>query len=519
MFLSNVKADSGDRSTWGNFWFNPTPMRSGGQVTADSALQLSAVYACVRVLTDSFSTLPFHMYRLRADGGKTQIRDHWLYRLFAKRPNDYQNPMEFRSMMMGHLALRGNAFAQIVSGRDGDVADLHPIHPDRVTIEMLSSSNWRYRVRNQDGTETIIARTDMFHVKGLSSDGVVGYNPIALARKMLATGIAAQDYGMRFFENDATPTGGWIQHPTNFKSEEQKKLWRESWQEMQGGSNKGKTAVLEYGMTYNPGVGITNVDSQFIETNKFNRSQIASLFRVPPHKIGDLERSTNNNIEHQGLEFVTDCMMPWATCWEEAIKYNFLDPEDDDLCVSFPLLSLLRGDSTARAAYINTCVNNGTMTRNEGRLMEDREPLDGLDETLRPLNMTTEAEAIDKADRDAQEPPEAVPAANQPAPAKAPQPSGERIGAMALAAAERVARKETQVLLAALTSASWPDAVVDAMTKHAPFVMQALGVSQQIAGEYLQARRRDPITTSSTESDIYSAALARLTKLALEGTV
>lgn len=516
MFLTKIKADSSDRSPWGGFWFNPTPMRAGGPVTADSAMQLSAVYACVRVLTDSFSTLPFYMFRVKPNGGKLQIRDHWLYRLFAKRPNDYQNPMEFRAMMMGHLALRGNAFAHIVANRKGEVTDLHPIHPDRITIEMLSGVNWRYRVKNSDGTEIFINRQDMFHVKGLSPDGVVGYNPIALARKMLATGISAQDYGMRFFENDATPTGGWIKHPTNFKSEEQKRTWRESWQEMQGGRNKGKTAVLEYGMDYNPGTPISNVDSQFIETNKYNRSQIASLFRIPPHKIGDLDRSTNNNIEHQGIEFVTDCMMPWATCWEEAIKYNFLDVEDDDLHVSFPLLSLLRGDSKARAEYINMCVTNGTMTRNEARLMEDREPLPGLDEPLRMLNMTTESEAADKAGREASMPPPPPPAA---VPAKVPQPNGERIGAMALAAAERVARKETQVLLAACSSANWPDAVTDAMFKHTPFVMQALGVSQQTAEEYLAARGQDPITTGSKESDIYNAALARLTKLALEGTV
>lgn len=512
MFLSNIKADSGDRSAFGGFWFNPAPMRSGGTVTGDAALQLSAVYACVRVLTDSFSTLPFHMYRLRADGGKTQIRGHWLYRLFAKRPNDYQNPMEFRSMMMGHLALRGNAFAQIVANSAGEVTDLHPIHPDRVAIEMLSGVNWRYRIKNRDGTEAIISRQDMFHVKGLSPDAVMGYNPIELQRKMLSTGIAAQDYGMRFFENDATPTGGWITHPTHFKDADQKKTWRDTWQEMQGGRNRGKTAVLEYGMEYHAGTAPTQADSQFIETNQYNRSQIASMFRVPPHKIGDLSRSTNNNIEHQGIEFVTDCMMPWATCWEEAIKYTFLDVEDDDLCVAFPLIYLLRGDSTARAAYINTCVTNGTMTRNEGRLMEDREPIEGLDEPLRMLNMTTESEASDRAERDAAMPPPAV------APSKPLQPSGERLGALAMAAAERVARKETQMILSAAKDDNWPDAVTIALTRHSTFVAQALGVDIAKAGDYILARERDPIRAGSEEADIYSAALARLTKLALEGT-
>lgn len=513
MFLSTPKADSGDRSAWGGFWFNPVPMRAGGPVSGDAALQLTAVYACVRVLTDSFSTLPFHMFRIKPNGGKQQIRDHWLYRLFAKRPNDYQNPMEFRAMMMVHLALRGNAFAQIVANAKGEVTDLHPIHPDRIAVEMLSPVNWRYQVKNRDGTSTPIARQDMFHVKGMSPDVVMGYNPIELQRKMLSSGIAAQDYGLRFFENDATPSGGWIKHPANFKTEEQKKLWRESWQEMQGGANKGKTAVLEYGMEYHAGTAPTQADSQFIETNGYNRSQIASMFRVPPHKIGDLSRSTNNNIEHQGIEFITDCMMPWATCWEEAIKFTFLDVEDDDLCASFPLLSLLRGDSKARAEYINMCVNNGTMTRNEGRLMEDREPIEGLDEPLRMLNMTTESEAADKAERDAQLPPPAA------APAKPVQPSGERMGALALAAAERVARKETQILMAVVGSGNSDQDFAEAMKKHQSFVAQALGIGGRQAQNYTIARSMDVLSANSTESDIYSAALARLTKLALEGTV
>lgn len=511
MFFTNPKASSGDRSAWGGFWFNPVPMRQGGPVTSDTAMQLSAVYACVRVLADSISTLPFQMYRVQPNGAKAQIRNHWLYRLFAKRPNEYQNPMEFRSMMMGHLALRGNAFAQILANRNGEVTDLHPIHPDRITIEMLSPINWRYRVKNQDGSESIINRVDMFHVKGLSPDGVVGYNPIALARKMLATGMAAQDYGMRFLENDATPTGGWIEHPANFKSEEQKKLWRDSWQEMQGGANKGKTAVLEFGMKYHAGTAPTNADSEFLESNKYNRQQIASLFRIPPHKIGDLSGSTNNNIEHQGIEFVTDCLMPWLVCWEEAIKFTFLDPEDDDLTVSFPVLSLLRGDSTARAAYINTRIMNGSMTRNEARLMEGDNPIDGLDEPLRALNMTTESEADATAERAAKAPP---PPSNV-APPKAPQPSGERIGAMALAAAERVARKEMQTLAAL----GWQWTCEDARGKHAQFVSQALGVTREVALQYNQARSRDPIHAGAEESDVYNAALARLTKLALEGTV
>ena len=509
MFLTKIKADSGDRSVWGDFFFNPVPMRAGSaNVTGDSSLQLSAVYACVRVLTDSVSTLPFQLYRVADNGAKTQIKQHWLYRLFARRPNDYQNPMEFREMMMGHLALRGNAFAQIVANSKGEVTDLYPIHPDFVSIEMLGNLNWRYRVKNADGTESILKRNDMFHIKGLSPNGVVGYNPIALARKMLATGIAAQDYGMRFFENDAAPSGGWIEHPTNFKSDEQRREWRESWQQMQGGTNKGKTAVLEYGLKYHDGVSVSNADSQFIETKKMSRSEIATMFRIPPHMIGDLEKATFSNIEQQSIDFVVHSLRPWLVRWEEAIRFSFMDPDDESLCIDFPVISLLRGDSTARSAYINTRIMNGSMTRNEARLMEGDNPLPGLDEPLRMVNMTTESEALDDE-------------ASDDKAKSTTAPNNARLNALAIAAAERVARKETQILLAALTTGpgKWPAAVADAMFKHGPFVMQALGISQVTVGDYLQARGNDAIHVGTEESDIYSSALARLTKLALEGTV
>ena len=520
MFFTKPKADSGDRSAWGGFWFNPVPARIGSaNITPDTALQLTAVYACVRVHANAVSTLPFQMYREKPNGAKEQIRDHWLYRLFAKRPNAYHNPMEFRAMMHGHLELRGNAFAYIVSNGKGEVTDLHPIHPDRITIEMLADAangapNWRYRVRNRDGSDVIIARADMFHIKGLSSDGIVGYNPIALARKMLATGAAAQDYGVRFFDNDASPTSGILKHPTHFKDKEQRELFRETWQEGQSGANKGKVGVLEFGIEYLPPPVVSNADAQFIETKKLNRSEICSLLEVPPHMIGDLDRSTNNNIEHQGIEYVTIKLRPRLVCWEEAIKYTFLDPEDDDLHVRFPMMELLRGDMAARAEYFNSGITTGWMVRNEARIAEDLEPLPGLDEPLMMANMIPVSQQQDEADEE-----EAAEKEAPPVPAKAPPQNAERLNALAVATAERVARKETQSIMAALAATDWPKAVAEAGAKHAPYVAQALGVTLQQAGAYMDARKSDPISAGSEESDIYNAALTRLTKLALEGTV
>jgi HK97 family phage portal protein len=513
MFFTKVSADSGDRSPWGDFWFSPVPFNgNSAHVTPDIALQLAAVYACVRVLTDSVSMLPFMLYRQNADGGKTPIKNHWLYRLFARRPNNFQNPMEFREMMQGHLALRGNAFAQIFETSRGEVTDLIPIHPDRVMIEMLSDSNWRYRVSNLDGSVSVMSRQQMFHIKGLSPNGIVGYNPIQLSRKAVATGLAAQDYGVRFFENDARP-GGWIEHPEHFKSDEQRRQWREAWQEQQSGRNKHKTAVLEYGLKYHE-LTVSNDDAQFIETKKMTRSEIATMFRIPPHMIGDLEKATFSNIEQQSIDFVTHSLTPWLVRWEEAIRFNFMDPEDDSLNISFPVISLLRGDSTARATYINQGVMNGTLTRNEGRLMEDRNPIEGLDEPLRPLNMVEESAAEDAEEVENDDSTDS----NEPQPPAPPQ-NAERLNALAVAAAERVARKEKEMVSAALRLENTGRALFDAYLKHETFIASALGIAPNLAKDYCQSQM---CSVGGVDMDMHAFhrdALARLTKLALEGTV
>ena len=509
MFLS-TKADSGDRSVWGDFWFSPVPFAGGAaNVTGDVAMQLTAVYACVRNAAEDTSTLPFMLRKVNPDGTKKLITNHWLYRLIAKRPNDFQTPMEFREMMQGHLELRGNAFAEIYSNSKGEVTDLVPLPPDSVTVEMLSDTNWRYLVRRSDGSQYRIARPNMFHLKGLSFNGVVGCNPIQIARKAISAGIAAQDYGCRFFENDAKP-GGWIEYPGNFKDDESRRKWRESWQTQQGGSNKHKTAVLEFGMKYHE-LAVSNDDAQFIETKKYVVADIARMWRMPPHIIGDLDRSTNNNIEQQSLEYVIYSIRPRLVRWEEALKSAFLDVDDDSIEIEFSVLALLRGDSVSRAQYINTRIMNGSMTRNEGRSMEGDNPLPGLDEPLRPLNMVEE-NAAEKEDSE-EESGSALP--NNAIP-NTPQKSDARLLTLSVAAADRIARKEWQMIEAALRSHDKPEAIRQAYEKHAGFVSGCLGVSSEIAKSYCESRIND-LAENSSHEDFAAMALSRLERIALTG--
>ena len=363
------------------------------RVSPDSALRLAAVYACVRILAETIASLPLVVYQRRPDGGKDRVTDHWLYRLMAKRPNRFQNPFEWREMLQGHLALRGNAFNQIITNPRGEIIELMPIHPDRVKIELLPSGEYRYRISDRSGSEVILPRGEVWHLRGLSSDGLMGMSPIELARENLGTALAAQGYGARFFANDAKPTGGWIEFPGSFKDSEAKKVFRESYQQAQSGSNRGKVLVLENGMKFHE-VGVTNKDAQFLELRKFQITDVARLFRVPPHMIADLDRATFSNIEQQSLEFVMHTMTPWAERWEASIQSELL-LESDDIEIEFDFANLMRGDASSRSSYYQSGIQNGWLNRNEARIAENLNPIDGLDQPLRPLNMVEEDAAED----------------------------------------------------------------------------------------------------------------------------
>ena len=392
-FIDRFRASSSDRSPWGDFFFEPVAVRSasGMRVSPDGALRLAAVYACVRILSETMASLPVVVYRQRKDGGKDRVIDHWLYGLLARKPNRFQNPFEWREMLQGHLALRGNAFCQIISNPKGEITELMPIHPDRVRMEVMDSGDFRYRVRMQNGDETVFPRGQIWHLRGLSSDGLMGMSPIELARESLGMALAAQDYGARFFTNDAKPTGGWIEFPGTFKDPEAKRVFRDSYQAAQSGSNRGKVLVLENGMKFHE-VGVTNKDAQFLELRKFQITDIARLFRVPPHMIADLDRATFSNIEQQSLEFVMHTMTPWAERWEASIESDLM-LDGDQLEVEFDFANLMRGDAASRSAYYQSGIQNGWLTRNEARIAENLNPLQGLDHPLRPLNMVEEEDA------------------------------------------------------------------------------------------------------------------------------
>lgn len=368
-----------------------SPSKSGVRVTAESAMRFSVVFACVRVVSEDVAKLPLFLYRRLPNGGKERAIDHWAYRLMHDKPNAWMTPYEFKEMMEGHIELRGNAYAFKTWVR-GEVAELIPIHPDRVTPKQDENFNITYVI--QGDTKSYREPKEILHLRGLSGDGFCGMTPVALHRETIGLGIAMRDHGSMLFGNGAQP-GGILEVPGKMKKDAQDRLVQ-SVHERYGGENRFKTMVLEDGAKWQQ-VGMTSEDAQYLESRKFNRSEIAGLWRVPPHKVGDLERATFSNIEQQSLEYVTDSLLPRLTRWEERLTLELLsDAERRTMYFEFLTDASLRGDIVARYNAYRIGVMSGFLNRNEVRAKENLNPAEGLDEFFEPMNMGGANDNLDK---------------------------------------------------------------------------------------------------------------------------
>lgn len=325
---------------------------SGKAVTERSAMQMTAVYSCVRILAEAVAGLPLHLYKYTDGGGKKKAFDHTLYRLLHDEPNPEMSSFVFRETLMTHLLLWGNAYAQVIRNGKGEVIALYPLMPNKMCVDRDENGHLYYTYyRGSDEAikskefSVRLAPSDVLHIPGLGFDGLVGYSPIAMAKNAIGMAIACEEYGAKFFANGAAP-GGVLEHPGTIKDPQRV---RESWQSTFGGSgNSNKIAVLEEGMKYTP-IGISPEQAQFLETRKFQINEIARIFRVPPHMVGDLEKSSFSNIEQQSLEFVKYTLDPWVVRWEQSIMRSLLsDSEKKEYFVKFNLEGLLRGDYVSR---------------------------------------------------------------------------------------------------------------------------------------------------------------------------
>jgi HK97 family phage portal protein len=354
-----------------NFWNNSYSFFFGGTtsgktVNERTAMQTTAVYACVRILAEAVASLPLHTYKYNKNGKEKAI-DHPLYYLLHDEPNPEMTSFVFRETLMSHLLLWGNAYAQIIRNGKGEVIAIYPLMPDRMRVDRTKNGDLFYEYQTDKGNVTL-SRWEVMHIPGLGFDGLIGYSPIAMAKNAIGMAIATEEYGATFFSNGANP-GGVLEHPGVVKDP---KRVRESWNSVyQGSKNAHKIAVLEEGMKFKS-IGIPPEQAQFLETRKFQINEIARIFRIPPHMIGDLEKSSFSNIEQQSLEFVKYTLDPWVIRWEQAMQKALLSKaEKKKYFIKLNVDGLLRGDYASRMQGYAIGIQNGFLSPNDVRELEN----------------------------------------------------------------------------------------------------------------------------------------------------
>ena len=399
LFRSRDKPQNRTAGSSYSFFFGNTT--SGKPVTERTAMQMTAVYSCVRILSEAVAGLPIHVYRYTDNGGKERALEHPLYRLLHDEPNPEMTSFNFRETLMSHLLLYGNAYAQIIRNARGEVMGLYPLMPNKMSVDRDRAGNLYYLYScgsddapvGKENGQVYLLPSDVLHIPGLGYDGIVGYSPLAMAKNAVGMAIACEEYGAKFFANGAAP-GGVLEHPGIIKDPQKVK---ESWNAVyQGSGNSHKIAVLEEGMKYQA-IGISPEQAQFLETRKFQINEIARIYRVPPHMVGDLEKSSFSNIEQQSLEFVKYTLDPWICRWEHSLSRRlFTENEKRTYFIRFNVEGLLRGDYQSRMNGYAVARQNGWMSANDIRELEnlDRIPAEaGGDLYLVNGSMTKLADA------------------------------------------------------------------------------------------------------------------------------
>ena len=369
-FFKKEKRDNG-QTFLSNHFGNTT--NTGVQVNESSSLTYSTVYACVRVSSESVASLPIHVFKKDADGnGRVNDTTHPVYNLLAKRPNNYMTSFTWRQILMTNLVLNGNSYFRIERDSSARPIALHYIPSDQVTVKVVEDEVF-FEIKNKDRDRDsdVIAHDNMLHFLGLGFDGLKGKSVVETHRDSIGLAIAANKYGGSFYGNAATPSGI-LSHPGKLSTEAAERL-KTSWNRSYGNgpNNAHKTAILEEGMAFKP-VTLSPQDADFLNTRKFQVSEIARIFRVPPHMIGDLERATFSNIEQQSLDFLIHTLRPYLVNLEQELERKlFRENEQSSYYIKFDTNGLLRGDSAARAQYYKDMSAIGVLSINEIRRLED----------------------------------------------------------------------------------------------------------------------------------------------------
>lgn len=381
------KATTTDRDGWFFDWATGGKTKAGVPVSPDTAMRQAAVWACIRVRSEDIGKLPVIMYERLVAGGKQRATGHPLYALIHDQPNPRMTSFEFRQMMQAQLDLRGNALALKEMDLAGRIVALWPVPWEYVTVlRTPDGHDLFYKLNLPNRPEVTVPGEDVVHLRGLTLDGVVGLSPIAYQRETIGLAIATERYAAEFYGNNAQPMGG-LKVPATL-SPEAAALLRSSWKSKHQG--KRELGIFDGGMEWVK-TGMDNVDAQYIEQRKFQNSDIWRIYRMPPHKVGDLDKATFSNIEQQGLEYVTDCLMSEIVRWEQTLRRDLLTTEEKArYFFEFMVDGLLRGDLKSRYEAYAIARNWGWLNVDGIRERENMNPLpDGKGQIyLQPLNMT-----------------------------------------------------------------------------------------------------------------------------------
>lgn len=413
-------------ASWLRDWAGGQESASGVRVDQTTALWSTAFYCGVRILAESVAQLPLIVYERKAGGGRARVDSHPLSSILHFQPNAEMTSFDLREAKMGHVLTWGNAYSRIVRSKRGEVLELIPTHPAKMAAKRKKGTGELFYQHDDGGDVTNFRPDEIWHLHGITFDGVSGYSPVALHAQSIGLGMALQEYAARLFSNNASP-GGVIEHPNTLSAPAAKRM-AESWEVMHRGlANAHKVAVLEEGAVYKP-MSFAPREAQSIESRVFQVQEVARILRLPPHMLADHSKSSFNNIEEESRSFVTKSLQPWLVRWEQAILARlFLPSERARLFAEFNVEGFLRGDIQTRFEAYALGIQNGIYSIDECRQRENENDLpDGLGEHhFLPMNIQT----VERAISGPVAAPDPEPVDPDPEPEPEPEPEGNRAGA------------------------------------------------------------------------------------------
>ena len=362
--------------------FNPNST-SGVTVTEEKAMEHTAVYAAVRIIAETIASLPLHVYT-EQDGERKKAKDNYLYKILKRKPNNLMTSFTWREVMLAHLLLWGNHYSKLDLSNDGKIKAIWPLMPGQMQVKKRDDRIY-YKYSPADASPQMFEQNEIMHIPGLGFNGIVGKSVIKMARESVGLGLAAEEFGSRFFSQGAQP-GGIVEYPGKLSDDAYDRYKKDMRDQYSGLSKSHKLMVLEEGLKYHQ-TGIPPDDAQFLETRRFQVEEIARIFRVPPHMLADLDRATFSNIEQQSINFVVNTIRPWLVRIEQVLNDSLLSDRNNKNYIKFVVEGLLRGDAESRASFYNQMFNIGAMSINEIRDKEELNPIDNGDQSFVPLNM------------------------------------------------------------------------------------------------------------------------------------